>query len=167
MKDFDFQVRGLQQVRQKIADLPIDGRRVAVEAMSDAIVEELRDLSPYTYVSRADAYPGAPAGPGWFSAAQRRYVMAAIARGDIQIPYRRTGKLSSGWKVERAGLNSQIVNDVPYAPYVQGTYTQSNHEFLVGHSAVGAVLLSNARKIADAAQQAIDQWILDGTPKRP
>jgi hypothetical protein len=55
----------------------------------------------------------------WASDKQRRYVMAAIRRGDIRVPYQRTGGLANRWSAARIkpGLWT-IKNSAPYAIWV-------------------------------------------------
>lgn len=66
----------------------------------------------------------------WKSERQRRYVMAKLRR-ENNLPYRRTGRLSAGWKVfsNTRGYISEIAvtNDVDYMPFVQGDFAQPFH----------------------------------------
>jgi hypothetical protein len=58
---------------------------------------------------------------------QRRFVMAALSRGEI--PYKRTGNLGRKWtshiSTSTNGLEGTVGNNVPYAPFVQSASGQS------------------------------------------
>lgn len=56
----------------------------------------------------------------WASDKQRRYVMAAIRRGEIIVPYRRSGTLASSWRAARTPNGATITNSKYYAHYVVG-----------------------------------------------
>lgn len=57
---------------------------------------------------------------------QRRFVLASIREGSIQVPRRRTGNLGRGWTIvtrSASGAASYVIevfNRIPYAPIVQG-----------------------------------------------
>lgn len=154
------EVRGLDQLLPKIASLPDELKEQVMAHVGEYALEVMREQQPaQKHVSRADAYPDAPAGPGWFSDKQRRWFFAALASGELQTPYNRTGTLARGWKLEKVGDNLALVNDVPYAVYVQGFAFQSRHERLVGWRNVRdlteAYLSFRNSKFRDAARDAI------------
>ena len=159
----NIKARNLEAVRYILEGL--EGTRI-VGVVTEAVAGEIVDImqsqpeeTPYQYVSRAEAYPNAPAGPGWFSDKQRRYVMAAIRSGAIQIPYRRTGQISGAWQVEGRLSKARAVNNNAAAPYVFGQAQQSNHENLVGWQKIGERLDKYANRIFDAAYLAMRQYI--------
>lgn len=129
---FSMQVLGLEDVASRISSLP--------EACKDEILTDvgeygltiIRQYAPQNYVSRAQAYPDAPAGPGWFSDKQRKFVMAGLRDGTLSSPYRRTGGLAASWSFERSGTAGFWASDYPAAPFVMGFAAQSRHEKLVG-----------------------------------
>lgn len=102
----------------------------ALTATGKAMTQEIlpEQSPPYSYVSRKRAYGG----DGFFSDAQRKFVMAAIAEGRIQIPYRRTGSLELSYVWTLKGYELTITNLAAHAPYVIGLGTQSTHEKMVG-----------------------------------
>jgi hypothetical protein len=154
------EVRGLEQLLPNIKSLPPELIEQVMAQVGEYSLEVVRnEQPPYRYVSRADAYPDAPAGPGFFSDKQRRWFFAALASGELNIPYNRTGTLAAGWKLEKAGDNFTLVNDVPYAPYVQGFSGQSRHEGMVGWKRINQIIESyltfrNSR-FRDAANEGI------------
>lgn len=141
----------LARIGRWIEKLPDGARQIATPIIGDEVVNLMRQYEGYSYISRAQAYPDAPAGAGWFSDRQRRYVMAAIRRGEIVIPYNRTQTLANGW--QRDGV--RVVNNVPYAKFVQGDGTQSRHESLVGWKTVSQKIEANQQKIMAAARNAV------------
>ncbi len=154
------QIRGLDQLLPKIKSLPPELIEQVMTSVGEYSLEVIREEQPaQKHVSRADAYPDAPAGPGWFSDRQRRWFFAALASGELVTPYNRTGTLAAGWKLEKAGDNYTLVNDVPYAPYVQGFAFQSRHEALVGWKNINQVIQSyltfRNSKFRDAANRGI------------
>lgn len=57
---------------------------------------------------------------------QRRYFFAALRRGEIKVPYRRTGTLGRRWTTEVSpdGRRGVVGNNTPYGPLVQGDASQ-------------------------------------------
>lgn len=154
------QMRGLDQLLPKIKSLPPELVEQVMTSVSEYSLEVVREQQPpQKHVSRADAYPDAPAGPGWFSDRQRRWFFAALASGELQTPYRRTGTLAEGWRLEKQGEGFVLTNSVPYAPYVQGFAFQSRHEALVGWKKVNVIIDSyltfRNSKFRDAAREGI------------
>ena len=143
--------RNLAAVTEKLNQLGTVYAGYGVEASNEYIVNTLQSTQPpYSYVSRAEAYPDAPAGPGWFSIAQRRYVMAAIARGDIQIPYRRTQETRKGWTTIGVGENQLVVNEAPAAVYLYDDARQANMSALRGWPTLSYFARERSKQIADA-----------------
>ncbi len=86
---------------------------------------------------------------------QRRAVMAMIRRGEITIPYERTGKLGRGWDVAAEALNRwHVRNLASYSVYVQGG-RQSRYMRLLGWRKVGEVYKQNAGRVRAAMRRAI------------
>lgn len=108
--------------------------------------------------------PNAPNYPlRWKSERQRRYVMAKL-RKDNNLPYKRTGKLLAGWRVEfepdADGGLLVVENDTLYARYVVGDDAQPFH--LDTGWVQGANVVSDYRVIAEDVL--IETWftIADG-----
>jgi hypothetical protein len=63
-----------------------------------------------------------PGGPNaWVSDKQRRYVMMMIRRGEIKLPYTRTGKYAGGWRVVKTDRGYALVNPSGVAKWMSGT----------------------------------------------
>ncbi len=65
----------------------------------------------------------------WKSEKQRRFVMAGIRSGAIQVPYRRTDRLGQGWTTKVTSAPSElrgiVGNDIQYGPYVMDDKDQA------------------------------------------
>ena len=141
----------LASVQSKLAKLGSEFAGYGVEASNEYLVDALQSTQPpYSYVSRAEAYPNAPAGPGWFSDRQRRYVMAAIRSGAIQIPYRRTQETRRAWHTIGTGVNQLVVNEAPAAVYLYDDQRQANMMMLRGWQTLGFFVRERSKQIADA-----------------
>jgi hypothetical protein len=160
---FSITVEGLEQLQHRITSLPDEAKAEILDSVSAYSIQVLRaEQPPYRYVSRARAYGRQKGGMGWFSDKQRRYVMAKIRRGEIHIPYGRTGKLARGWTAVRTKERVTFGNKTVYAPYVIGFAAQSRHEKLVGWKMITDTLRKlsfqsvSFRKVCmDAVQRAI------------
>ena len=152
---FNLNLRGLDGAKQTIDNISRNYRGVTTEAVSYYIVQKLRFYPPYKYVSRREAY-----GTPFFSDAQRRYVMAAIAEGRIDPGYpHRTGELQRGWQTKGTGTLTRIVNDVPYAGYVMGNLSQSAHEYHVGWKKVKDIIVTYLPGALAYAREKVRQLI--------
>ena len=90
--------------------------------------------SSEVFMGFARVYPSQSGKPFKFvSEKQRRYVMMAINKGIIQVPYRRrkSGGLSGAWsyqvKTFGESLESEIINAMPYASWVMHTQEQAQY----------------------------------------
>jgi hypothetical protein len=102
-----------------------------VEALGDAIKAAPKTMEtfvkkslPHGAVAELRRNPRKPKYPlKWRSDKQRRFVMAKLRRAN-NLPYRRTGKLSGGWKlvtvISRETITVSLDNEVPYAGFVVG-----------------------------------------------
>lgn len=156
------EVTGLEALTDFLLNLDAHMIDIASDAMLEYYRKALRNpanYSPYKHVTRAAAYPNAPAGPGWFSDKQRKYVMAAIRRGEIKIGNNRTGNLAKSWKKEGYGEKAFLYNDAPYASYVVSPDGQSNHERLVGWQTGDVFMAYRTKEAEQAATKAINNYV--------
>lgn len=79
--------------------------------------------------------PPAPGSMRFVSDKQRRFVMAAIRRGDIRVPYVRastktigSANLQASYRINKTGADVQLVSDAPYANYVIGDQQAEIHK---------------------------------------
>jgi hypothetical protein len=66
---------------------------------------------------------------------QRRFVMAMIKQGRIQVPYVRastksfgSANLQASYRINKTGQDVQLVSDAPYANYVIGDQQAQIHQ---------------------------------------
>ena len=138
-------VSGLKELRELALKLPDAVQDAINVAVGDYLVNVLRAYPPQQYVSRKAAY-----GQTFFSDRQRRWFFAALAHGDLEIPYPRTQTLSQGWR----RLDDIVVNEVEYAKFVMGEGEQSRHEEKVGWLTTDRIVEQRATRIAEIANGA-------------
>ena len=138
-------VRGLKELDSLFQQAPDAVQDAINVAVGDYLVNVLRAYPPQQYVSRKAAY-----GQTFFSDRQRRWFFAALAHGDLEIPYPRTQTLSQGWK----RLDDIVVNEVEYAKFVMGEGEQSRHEEKVGWLTTDRIVEQRAARIAEIANGA-------------
>lgn len=137
-------VQGIEELKKKLGKLPTEAQDAGADEVYDYLLNVLRGYPPYKYVSRATGYDGQP----WFSEKQRRYVMAAINRGDITPGSpNRTQIMSKGWKKHGTGRQAFLANEVPYAQYLMGDDTQSRHMQKIGWKTLAEVTKERLDKI--------------------
>ena len=116
-------IHGFDELNKRLKDPQI--RAFAKDAMDQATALVAYEAARYPPQITGRPYP-------WKSQKQRRYVIAAIRRGEIVVPYRRTGTLGQRWesKVKWNGkeLIGEVSNKTAYAPYVQGLEQNPFHK---------------------------------------
>lgn len=126
-------ITGYKETAAYLQTLAEELRPQSIQILAELAVQVMKESEPpQNSVSRADAYPNAEAGPGWQSDRQRRFVMARISSGEMQVPYSRTGAGAAGWHVEGSGENARAVNGVESMKWTQSPTYQSAHEKMVG-----------------------------------
>lgn len=148
MADFvGIDIVGEEKIAKKLKKLPDEAGDQGVEAANKYIKDVVQLYPPKKYFSRASAYPNAPAGPGWFSDAQRRYVMARLSSGEISIPYGRTQTLRNGWRLLGYGTKQILVNEEPAAVYAHDDSKQAAQMKGAGWKKIGEILKERLQKI--------------------
>lgn len=157
----DVKVTGIQEIGAKLSKLPAALQDAAAQSAAEYMLKILKnDAVPgYRYVSRARAYPNAPAGPGWFSERQRRYVMAQIYRGGIKIPYSRTRAMVNAWRIVGKGKDTVLVNDSQPAPYAYGDTTQANQLRMAGWMKISEIAKKWGGAGTPSLPRALYNWI--------
>lgn len=119
-------ISGVTTISERLKKLPKEARDAGVEAANEYIINMMRE------------YPPKPTRPFvWSSDKQRRYVMAKIKEGGY---IGRTQQLRNAWKTVGNGYNQMVVNETPYADYVQG------ESQIIGHTTNGWQTISNKLK---------------------
>lgn len=99
----------------------------------------------------------------WYSEKQRRFVMAQISEGNIQIPYKRSTSLRKNWRVQvqENRLRAIVTNDTSYAPFVH----QDENQYWM-HLATGWRTRQETvndpgllQRVEAAINRAIDKWM--------
>ena len=152
MADGDFigvEVSGVEEARALMRQAVPAVQKEIGEAVGTYMVNSLKLYPQQRRVSRARAYPDAPAGPGWFSEKQRRWFFANL--GDLQIPYRRTQQYAEGWKKLGSGANMLVVNEAPHAIYMQDDRLQSRMAKLGGWVKLSEFIKQRGGRITEIA----------------
>jgi hypothetical protein len=128
-----------------------------LEEVGEFMRYRLREYPGYRYVSRKAAY-----GQSFSSDRQRRWFFAALAEGRIT-PGRanRSGKLGDGWRIVKTDPKAlNLVNEVPYAVFVQGTVTQQARQpRMAGWKSITIWLRTFKSEIGRVGMKNIDRWI--------
>jgi hypothetical protein len=151
--------RNLEKVKQFIDTLP---RNIRGEAAKEAgiylIGNDRRGLKHYpARVQHGEFNPYQ-----WQSDKQRKAYFASNGFGK-GIPYSRSNSLKGGWHQIGGGVNTQIVNNVPYAGYVVDADQQR------GHAAdkwrlVSDVIASNIAGMFQSINRVLQRWINRNEP---
>ena len=150
------EVRKLDELKQKLDEIPRGARGEATEAAAMALIGNERQGLQY-YPPRVLHGEGNPY--QWQSERQRRAFFATngFGRG---IPSERTYALRFGWKAQDWGDRTKIkvINDAPEARFVMGDDQQR------GHTADGwrhyqQVIADNINLMFLRADQAVARWL--------
>ena len=97
------------------------------------------------------------------SAKSRRYFFAALRRGQITVPYQRSGSLARNWKLTSvAGGVGKIVNSRPYDKFVMGEAEEQARYFAGTWTTVtGVAEYVETQDAARIAERVIDR-VLNG-----
>lgn len=148
MSDFiGIDITGIDEIKTKLAKMPAAVADAGVEEANDYLRGVLQKYPPSKYVTRKAAY-----GFSFFTARQRRWFFWALKNGVIEVPYRRTNRLSNAWELLGRGRNQIIVNEAPGAQFVQGHWRgqQSRHENKVGWKGINVVIEERMKQILNA-----------------
>ena len=108
----DVSVKVDASAAQRVLDAVADKRlkRTIAEAIAD------EDVLPALH-----KYPPASGKKmQWVSDRQRRFVMASIAQGSIQVPYHRSGRTGSSYAKQDISDGITVVSGLPSAEYTRG-----------------------------------------------
>ena len=125
--------------------------------VSEFMRDKLRDYPSYRYVSRKAAY-----GQSFSSDRQRRWFFWALGSGLIKPGQdNRTRTLAEGWRIVQSGPKQiDLVNEVPYAKFVQGTVTeQARQPKMAGWKSITAWLRTFQSEIGRVGMSNLKKWI--------
>lgn len=130
----------------------VDSPRVRMDMMQSVakfVRGKLQRYPPQRYVSRKQAY-----GVTFFSDRQRRWFFAALANGELDIPYQRTNRLSNSWRIMTYRQEDVLIlSDVAYGPYVQDPAEQCNMHRLIGWQTTDKIMGESEGPAAQIAQE--------------
>jgi len=133
--------------------LPQEIRDAATDDVSNYLLNILRSYPSYRYISRKAAY-----GVSFFTEKQRGWFFANLNSGELQIPYQRTGTLEGGWKITGQGIETVLINDVPYAGLAYGE-NQSRHLAKIGWKKIPEFLRARRTAIRNVIAKAVGSAI--------
>lgn len=154
-------IEGIRQLQDVLARGPGAVRDRVVPKVAETLINILRNYPPKRRVTRKEAYPNAPAGPGWFSEKQRRYVMRAIGSGEIKVPYQRTQTFAKGWRTIGEGSNTIVVNEVGYAADLVDDQYQSRMAKLIGWEKLSSTIAKHDARLEKVANGEAQRAIKD------
>jgi hypothetical protein len=136
----------IPKIQNFLRRYPKEAQNAIVDDVNTYLLKVVKEYPSPRSVTRTAAY-GAP----FFTEKQRRWFFAALARGEISVPYHRTQGLRESWQIIGKGKGSILVNESQGAPYTMGDNTQSRHEKLVGWKTIGTILKERMAKIETVA----------------
>ena len=118
---------------------------INIKVLADVSLEKYRKLTEVVMTGFATEVmaalkidkprPPAQGSMRFVSEKQRRFVMAAIKQGRIQVPYVRastktigSANLQASYRINKTGADVQLVSDAPYANYVIGDQQAQIHQ---------------------------------------
>ncbi len=143
------------------------------------VIDKMVDLLPYKAALKAGAmflkgklskYPksnrltrASVYGQSFISDKQRSWFFAALAAGDLVVPYvrgsdKKSETLSKGWAIaeENDGLRLRIGNDTTYGAWVMGPGTQSRYMAAVGWQTTDQIVTENQNQLVQTMERTLD-----------
>ena len=120
-----------------------------------AVLNRYVKAAPYNYLSWAQGGPGSFG--GFFSEAQRRFVMAKVASGEFTIPYPRTGK--DHYQLSGTGRSQTIRSDDISMYYSMSDEGQAQMQAMRGWDKISVFLDGHRSDIMDAFDQGVKEAI--------
>ena len=114
----------LMVIMERLKKLPREAQDEGVETSNEYIVDMMKE------------YPPKQKGFLWSSDKQRKFVMAKMREEGFP---GRSQELRRGWKPIGSGFKQIVVNEVPYAQYVQGDSQIVGHNLHGWHTIEGRI----------------------------
>lgn len=159
-------IAGLPELLAKLQALPDEMQDQVTEAVATYLINVLRLYPSQRSVTRAQAYPDTPpitndgrSVPGFFSMKQLRWFFAALNRGELDVPYKRTQGIARGWQAIGSGRNMIIANEAPGVMFVHDNQLQSRHEALVGWQKINSIISQRSPRLGEVMDGAIKKAI--------
>lgn len=154
------EIKGLEKLTKGLAALGrLDVVKDAIGAGAEHLQGKIKPYPPRKHVRIEEV-------GGWKSEKQRRWFFAALARGEIDVPYRRgqsstSEDLGDKWTIKQQdkGLGAVIGNNVSYGIYVQDADNQSKMHELIGWKTTDEVVDQERETVIDGIINAVDQQL--------
>jgi len=153
------------RIEMKLTDLGLEKYAQLTEVVSMALANEVM-----ASLKQDIPRPPTPGSMQFKTDKQRKYVMAAIARGDITVPYRRGSAKSAGseslqnaYRVNKEGTTVTLTNAASYVNFVIGNNQASIHKGRWKTAAEAVKELLEAGVVDQLTKTAIDQIANGGT----
>ena len=161
------QAKGIPQVQAFLGKVAYGYKGIALQAVNNYLFNQLingNGVPAYSYITREEAY-----GQTFQSDAQRRYVMANIAQGNITPgSENRDGSITGAWQQSVSqGTKSTIYNTNPKSFYVYDDEQQANLNSMVGWPTISKFLEDNISDAVEYAQGVVSAWAQEGASGTP
>jgi hypothetical protein len=123
-------IQGIATIQNRLSKLPKEAKDMGVESANEYIVNMMREEPPVPH----DKFL-------WSSDAQRAAVMIKIKQGGYT---GRTHQLKNAWTTVGDGYKQMVVNETPYADYVQGDNQIVGHNVHGWHTTAGRLKAKGA-----------------------
>ena len=162
--------RGIPELQAWLKSLSKNVVDIASKSVASYIVGDsthgLMHEPAYKYVNRYAGFPGlsyqtstGKTVPGFASEKQHKYVMAAIARGEIKPGQdNRTHDMTNNFRYSGQGARYVITNDTPYAKYVIGGQQTRMHN-LIGWRTMAQTAKDNMAGAIKYATSKVKEWL--------
>ena len=115
------EVTGLKELQRAIDKLGELAIPEGAQAVAEYMLNVEKAYTPYQAITRKSVY-----GQSFQSDKQRRWFFAALASGEINVPYQRTQALRNAWQILGKGTyNVLLVNTAQHAQYVKEEGSQN------------------------------------------
>ncbi len=154
------EIRGLEKLSKGLIMLgKLDDVKDSILEGAEHLKDKIADYPSQKYVSIQEA-------GGWASEKQRIYVIAMLASGAWDSPYRRgqsgsSEDLADKWTITSidGGLGAKVGNNVSYGPYVQDPDEQSKMMELRGWQTTDDVAKDEADQVVSLVMEGLDRAI--------
>ena len=167
--------KGIPELQAWLKSLSKNVVDIASKSVANYIVGDsthgLMHEPSYKYVNRYAGFPGLGGvymeykgnpyyvPPGFKSPQQHKYVMAAIARGEIKPGQdNRTHDMTNNFRYAGQGARYTITNDTPYAKYVIGGQQTRMHG-LIGWRTMAQTAKDNMAGAIKYATAKVKEWL--------
>lgn len=123
------------------------------QEVTEFLQAKMQEAPPQKAVMRQQAF-----GTTFFTTKQRRWFFGALKRGELTIPYRRTGKLAANWRIQKQGAMRLLTNETPYVGYVQERNVQSRMMKIIGWRTVSYYLQRYSSEVGRVGIMNIKRW---------